>query len=180
MWERFHCKECGDPRLLRFLGKPDDLSPKARIKTWLGYDAPFDRHDWVVDRCGKEVRYIIDYYHDSSLPVDATLPSQHDFNSRTQILLDVRRALDSPEALVDRVRWGMIKALGGEPKAKEGWPLQVGGPNQREAPKEAPREWSKAQKQFINRLDEIQKKCQTRFDELRVSLLPVDIGLSCL
>lgn len=23
---------------------------------------PFDRHDWYVDRCGKEVRYIIDYY----------------------------------------------------------------------------------------------------------------------
>ena len=23
---------------------------------------PFDRHDWTVDRCGKEVRYIIDYY----------------------------------------------------------------------------------------------------------------------
>lgn len=23
---------------------------------------PFDRHDWTVDRCGKEVRYCIDYY----------------------------------------------------------------------------------------------------------------------
>ena len=23
---------------------------------------PFDRHDWTVDRCGEEVRYIIDYY----------------------------------------------------------------------------------------------------------------------
>ena len=23
---------------------------------------PFDRHDWVVDRCGKEVKYTIDYY----------------------------------------------------------------------------------------------------------------------
>lgn len=23
---------------------------------------PFDRHDWTVNRCGKEVEYIIDYY----------------------------------------------------------------------------------------------------------------------
>lgn len=27
---------------------------------------PFDRHDWFIDRCGKEVRYIIDYYHQES------------------------------------------------------------------------------------------------------------------
>ena len=26
------------------------------------YELPFDRHDWIVDRCGKDVRYIIDYY----------------------------------------------------------------------------------------------------------------------
>lgn len=28
----------------------------------LGGAAPFDRHDWIVDRCGKEVRYVIDFY----------------------------------------------------------------------------------------------------------------------
>lgn len=38
------------------------MSPKARINTFLGYQAPFDRHDWVVDRCGKEIEYIIDFY----------------------------------------------------------------------------------------------------------------------
>ena len=26
------------------------------------YELPFDRHDWIVDRCGKHVRYVIDYY----------------------------------------------------------------------------------------------------------------------
>ena len=26
----------------------------------LGGPLPFDRRDWIVDRCGKEVRYIID------------------------------------------------------------------------------------------------------------------------
>ncbi len=25
---------------------------------------PFDRHDWFVDRCGEEVRYVIDFYFD--------------------------------------------------------------------------------------------------------------------
>jgi cytochrome c heme-lyase len=38
------------------------MSPKARINTLLGYKPPFDRHDWVVDRCGKRVDYIIDFY----------------------------------------------------------------------------------------------------------------------
>lgn len=29
----------------------------------MGYKLPFDRHDWVVDRCGKEYTYIIDFYN---------------------------------------------------------------------------------------------------------------------
>jgi len=28
----------------------------------MGYSAPFDRHDWVVDRCGTRVEYVIDFY----------------------------------------------------------------------------------------------------------------------
>lgn len=32
------------------------------MNTWLGYTAPFDRHDWVVDRCGTTIEYIIDFY----------------------------------------------------------------------------------------------------------------------
>jgi hypothetical protein len=41
----------------------DPRSPLARIRGWLGGPLPFDRHDWVVDRCGDEVRYIIDFYY---------------------------------------------------------------------------------------------------------------------
>ncbi|KAJ1554340.1 hypothetical protein HK405_005348, partial [Cladochytrium tenue] len=26
------------------------------------YKLPFDRHDWTVDRCGKQVTYVIDFY----------------------------------------------------------------------------------------------------------------------
>ena len=65
-WESLHAKECGNPRLARFLGRPHDLSPRAYMWTLLGYTPPFDRHDWYIDRCGKEVRYIIDFYFDES------------------------------------------------------------------------------------------------------------------
>jgi cytochrome c heme-lyase len=37
-------------------------TPRARFNTLLGYKAPFDRHDWVVDRCGTKVEYVIDFY----------------------------------------------------------------------------------------------------------------------
>lgn len=63
-WEEpYNSKErCGGPKLQSFLGNSKDLTPKARINTWLGYAPPFDRHDWVVDRCGLRVDYVIDFY----------------------------------------------------------------------------------------------------------------------
>ncbi len=57
-YEELHAGECECPRLKRFVGKPKELSPKATLRSYLGYALPFDRHDWIVDRCGKEVRYI--------------------------------------------------------------------------------------------------------------------------
>jgi cytochrome c heme-lyase len=53
---------CGGPRLESFSGISSALTPKARVNTWLGYQPPFDRHDWVVDRCGKKIEYVIDFY----------------------------------------------------------------------------------------------------------------------
>ncbi len=53
---------CGGPKLCSFSGDAHALTPKARINTLLGYTAPFDRHDWVVDRCGVKVEYVIDFY----------------------------------------------------------------------------------------------------------------------
>ncbi|KAJ1972073.1 holocytochrome c synthase [Dimargaris verticillata] len=96
-WEKLHEKECREPRLLRLRGRPDDLSPKARILGWFGTPRPFDRHDWVVSRCGREVRYVIDYY---SAPSEGDTPV---FN------VDVRPALDSPQSVVDRVRVAMAE-----------------------------------------------------------------------
>jgi hypothetical protein len=94
------------PKLLRFIGRPDELSLKARVKSLVaGHSAPFDRHDWVVDRGGKEVRYIIDYYHDESNITKDQLPSHlQDFQSMKSILVDVRpAALDSIASFVDVV-----------------------------------------------------------------------------
>lgn len=102
------------PKLLRFQGRPDELSPKALLKTMLGHPKPFDRHDWIVDRGGKEVRYVIDYYSDESLTQQDQLP-QHlkDIQSMKSISVDVRPALDSFHALLDRtLRMPLTRLLG--------------------------------------------------------------------
>ncbi|TSK34834.1 Phosphatidylinositol 4-phosphate 5-kinase type-1 alpha [Bagarius yarrelli] len=57
------------------------------------YELPFDRHDWIVDRCGKEVRYVIDYYE-----------GDLDKNTYQFSILDVRPAIDSLDAVWDRVK----------------------------------------------------------------------------
>lgn len=94
-WEGMHRAECAQPTLSRFRGRPQELSPKAWIyHNVYGGEKPFDRHDWVVDRCGKEVRYVIDYYSSSE---------EGTFN------VDVRPALDSPRALFDRLKMAYDK-----------------------------------------------------------------------
>lgn len=99
-WEALHAKKCSTPKLKKFGGKAKDYSPRARIRNWMGYELPFDRHDWIVDRCGRDVRYIIDYYDGGEV----------DKNYRFSIL-DVRPAFDSFGACKDRtrvcfMRWG--------------------------------------------------------------------------
>lgn len=62
--------KCGGPKLYSFRGlgvEEQFLSPRARINGLLGYQRPFDRHDWVVERCGGEkVEYVIDFYQGRS------------------------------------------------------------------------------------------------------------------
>lgn len=92
-WEnKYHC-DCKDVRLTSFRGRPKDLTPKAWFLSWFGGIKPFDRHDWVVNRCGNDVRYVIDYY---SLPDEE--PGVPAFN------VDVRPALDSFGATIDRFK----------------------------------------------------------------------------
>lgn len=115
-----------EPSLIRFQGRPKELSPKARMYQALGWaypskfeyailahllvelrannilrsNPPFDRHDWFVHRQtpwgSKEVRYVIDYYSGPPEPTGEPV-----------FYLDIRPALDSPSAAVERLmRWG--------------------------------------------------------------------------
>ncbi|KAJ1487503.1 cytochrome c/c1 heme lyase-domain-containing protein [Baffinella frigidus] len=163
VWEKMHCATCDDPRLLRFTGRPDDLSPKARIQMLMGAPEPFDRHDWVVDRCGTEVRYIIDYYHDASASVQDSAPKQHDLQSKVQINLDVRPALDSPMALWDRCRFGYMRMMGQQPEAPAGWPASCPPENHTPPPLPVPeKEWSRPQKAFMAKIKTIAESCASR------------------
>jgi cytochrome c heme-lyase len=98
-YEEFHFSECSKPKLLKFKALPGELSPKARVLTLFGYIPPFDRHDWTVDRCGKEVRYILDFYEGT--PVPGFPASFH---------LDVRPEI-SPGGIIDRTRMFMKEWL---------------------------------------------------------------------
>lgn len=96
-----------EPRLMRFTGRPHDMSPRAMMFLYLGKffpetfnsQPPFDRHDWTVLRSlGKnkgwqQVRYVIDYY---SAPDDEE-------TGMPAFTLDTRPALDSPRAALDRL-----------------------------------------------------------------------------
>lgn len=91
---------CGQPRLVRFQGRPRDLTPKARIRSWLGYTLPFDRHDWTVDRCGRQVTYVIDFYTGKGDPRMPDAPSFY---------LDVRPKLESVEGAWNRIKMSWKK-----------------------------------------------------------------------
>lgn len=93
-WRKIREWEGSDELLLaRFLGRPNDISPKAFLfsKVLRLYDPPFDRHDWYVQHANsqEQYRYVIDYYYlpnrDPSMP---PIP-----------YVDARPALDHPRAL---------------------------------------------------------------------------------
>ncbi|XP_065202706.1 holocytochrome c-type synthase [Planococcus citri] len=92
-WEALHARECTNPQLKSFGGRAKDYSPRARIRHWMGYELPFDRHDWIIDRCGKDVRYVIDYYDGGKVD------DKYKF-----AILDVRPAFDSFENIWDRMK----------------------------------------------------------------------------
>ncbi|WVQ82175.1 hypothetical protein IAT38_004303 [Cryptococcus sp. DSM 104549] len=92
-WESpFGSERCGGPKLVSFVGRPKDMSPKAWFKTGLGYTPPFDRHDWIIDRCGTQVRYVIDFY-----------TGRAGVDKKLAFYLDVRPAVDDWEGIKTRV-----------------------------------------------------------------------------
>ena len=100
-WEGLHAHECENPRLVRFQGKPGEFTLRSRALTLLGYSPPFDRHDWVVNRCGEEVTYLIDFYKGDS--TRAGPPS---------FFIDARPNITSLSTLADRMLMPAYQALG--------------------------------------------------------------------
>ncbi|ODV97859.1 hypothetical protein PACTADRAFT_83262 [Pachysolen tannophilus NRRL Y-2460] len=100
LWEKGQGAEnCGGIKLTSFKGDSKKLTPRARWKLFLGYERPFDRHDWTIDRCGKQVDYVIDFYGGKTDPNNPQAASFY---------LDVRPKLNSFEGIKLRV----LKALG--------------------------------------------------------------------
>lgn len=106
-WERQTYGDESPPKLLKFCGRPHDLSPKAALKHYLlSHPLPYDRHDWTVLRQdGTTVRYVIDYYYDESRAddsEDSAMPELHDRSATPSLLVDVRPALEGPSNFLAR------------------------------------------------------------------------------
>lgn len=93
--ERALYPACQDLSLIRFVGRPQEESVQVKVDKWVRpHLLLFDRHDWFVDRCGTEVRYMIDYYHDEK------------DSSDVQVKINARpAAFDSFLNFWDRVRY---------------------------------------------------------------------------
>ncbi|QID86367.1 Cytochrome c1 heme lyase [Saccharomyces pastorianus] len=80
---------CGGIKLSNFKGDSKKLTPRAWFRSRILHLAkPFDRHDWQIDRCGKTIDYVIDFYSN-----DQNAPEQQ----QPLIYLDVRPKLNSFE-----------------------------------------------------------------------------------
>ncbi|RLV96160.1 Cytochrome c1 heme lyase [Spathaspora sp. JA1] len=100
MWEAPYNKQtqekCGGISLTSFKGDSKKLTPRAWFRsTVLGYNKPFDRHDWMVDRCGVPVEYVIDFYGNEG-------------TNGPSFFLDVRPKINTVEGFKLRLR----RALG--------------------------------------------------------------------
>lgn len=94
-WERAYyedsMKKCGGIKLTSFKGDPNKLTPRAWFRSSvLGMEKPFDRHDWVIDRCGTEVEYVIDFYPGKD--ADVFLDVRPKLNTLEGVKLRVGRA----------------------------------------------------------------------------------------
>ena len=103
-----------EPRLVRFIGRPKDLSPRAMFYSmlWLRNE-PFDRHDWFVDRGdGTGVRrYVIDFYNGKE--THSSKNGNGNGNGLPSMYLDVRPALDDLDSAQDRFKMFWMDAFPG-------------------------------------------------------------------
>lgn len=92
-------------KLITFEGKANEPTWRAWSKSLMGYTPPFDRHDWTVDRCGQQVRYVIDYYSGKPAAAPADAPRE---GQGVSFYLDVRPAPDSARNLYMRF-WRAVR-----------------------------------------------------------------------
>ncbi|KAK6454946.1 cytochrome c1 heme lyase [Scheffersomyces xylosifermentans] len=97
-WERANYEEavktCGGITLTSFKGDSKKLTPRAWINAnILGYQKPFDRHDWTINRCGTEVDYVIDFYGGAGKGASFYLDVRPKLNSWQGVKLRLTRAL---------------------------------------------------------------------------------------
>ena len=123
IYEELHSAQCREPKLARFEGKDGFYSPKARLFHYcMGMPWPYDRHDWTVDRCGKEVEYVIDYYaipvaseHNEAIAQQEEegqeqqgdgkyVPFINDESIEFMYTIDARPKMNSLGNMVDRIR----------------------------------------------------------------------------
>ena len=122
-WER-ELHNNANPKLVKFVGRPKDLSPKAWWNSRvLMTQEPFDRHDWYVEDVngGEPRRYVIDFYEGADetrkggtlLGSDGSNNLNIDTMKPPSMYIDVRPALDNPSAAVDRLTMFAREALPG-------------------------------------------------------------------
>lgn len=108
------CRPDSNAKLLKFMGRPDDLTPIAWVKSMLGYGKPFDRHDWTVLRSDNtQVRYVIDYYFDDDKASEDKVPELHSATSVKSISVFARPAIDSLDTLIDRIKYPLVSFVNG-------------------------------------------------------------------
>lgn len=122
-WEK-DLHDNADPKLVKFVGKPKDLSPKAWWNSRvLMMQEPFDRHDWYVEDNGggeEPRRYVIDFYEgkESSQIIPGTAGNGGNGKGMPlmkppSMYIDARPALDNPSAALDRMAMAARETLPG-------------------------------------------------------------------
>lgn len=137
-WEK-EIHDNDSPKLVKFVGRPKDISPKAWLNSRLFMtQEPFDRHDWYIqdnhsagdgsesETTGEPRRYVIDFYegkektgHLASSLASPNGNGAQDGGSKMPVMkppsmyIDVRPALDNPSAAVDRMTMLVRETLPG-------------------------------------------------------------------
>lgn len=98
LWERSNAEEtekkCGGIKLTSFKGFPNKLTPRAWFRSAiLGYEKPFDRHDWMIDRCGVQIEYVIDFYSGNGKGASFFLDVRPKLNTFEGVKLRLLRSL---------------------------------------------------------------------------------------